>query len=80
MRRGGSPQQSRVGDGDLRAAFGKTSYLRVITGVIFHLLPSPVPLQQQPVQLGLLLWGPPAGASAEGVARVGLSGSAPLLH
>lgn len=43
-RGGGPPQQSRVASGDFRAAFAKTPYLRVILGLIFHSLPSPVPL------------------------------------
>lgn len=43
-RGGGPPQQSRVASGDFRAAFAKTPYLWVILGLIFHSLPSPVPL------------------------------------
>ena len=33
-----------VGGGGFRAAFAKTPYLQVITWVVFHSLPSPVPL------------------------------------
>ena len=67
------------GDGHLRAALAKTPYPWVITGVVFHSLPSPVSLlrvcsinwSRLDSGTGVCLWV---------LAMGGRSGSAPLLR